>query len=214
MRTSQRELRGLATSAALGMGYPHGLAEELARAVVWLTVGNVDGLGALLAVGPVASIHLDNRSGASRGGFQVGLQGPGMLDLLIAEPDAGLELAELDSTWLFVGLCGVASQRHGVTIELRSGSSALRVGADTPDLASGSARALVDNADGPLHVTCRPIDSALSGDGPAAPGSQVARLSVDDERWRAAEELAAKTYVPTSEHSRHHGAGAGVTDND
>jgi hypothetical protein len=206
------------------MGYPHGLAEELARAVVWLTVGNVDGLGALLATGPVASIHPDIAAGASHGGlqvgglqvggFQVGLQGPGMLDLLIAEPDAGLELAELDSTWLFVGLCGVASQRHGVTIELRSGSSALRVGADTPDLASGSARALVDNADGPLHVTCRPIDSALSGDGPAAPGSQVARLSVDDERWRAAEELAAKTYVPTSEHSRHHGAGAGVTDND
>lgn len=212
MRTSQRELRGLATAAGLGMGYPHGLAEELARAVVWLTVRGIDGLGALLDVGPVASVHPDDLSGA----VHVGLQGPGVLDLLIAEPDVVRELHDLDSAWLFVGLCGVAALRHDVSIELSGGNSSLTVSAGTVavDLARRSVRALADTTDGPLHVTCHSTHSATPGVAATAAGPQVARLSVDDERWRAAEQLAAKTYVPTSEHSRHHGAGAGVTDND
>ncbi len=224
MRTSERELLGLASAAAVGKGYPHGISDDLARAAVWLVQRDADGLGAL-----IHSVPRDDT--ATRGpvstaadlpaviaDVHVGSDGPGLLDLLLADrlrrradrsvvtESMTLRLSGLDSPMLLVGLCGVAATATGTAVHLRfAGATPVTPEAFMAATAEDARRSAVGEA---VEIFYPADDDPVDAIVPPT------RLVVSDERWAEAEALAARTYVPASEQSRHSGAGAGLTDND
>lgn len=203
MNLSRRELVGLAHSMAGGLGFGPGAAKELAEAVAWLCERGLDGVGALAASPPVAS---DDE-------LRAGLDGPGLIDLLIvaalrAEPNQPLQYRRItvDSPLLLIALCGVRSTGQKIHFVL-AGQVAARI------------------CDGELEVeasvaswdSSATIDLAC-GSGPGAtltsPVVSIARPVLAEQRWHEAQANAAKTYVRSSQRSRTQGAGAGLTDND
>ncbi len=226
MLTSQRELLGLASAAATGMGYPYGIGDDLARAVVWLVVRDADGLGALMTSTPRTEPIAPSGSGpVSVDGVHVGSDGSALLDLLIANHRAtrnaggermSLRLRLLDSPLLLIGLAGTAAEIGDPALDflVGEGSGASASVATSALTVSGAAdAALIGRFD--LEAMGMAVEISCRTGGPSGgEAPQPTRLIVGDDRWTAAEELAHRTYVPASEHSRHSGAGAGLTDND
>lgn len=205
MKTSEQEVFALVLKAARGAGFPAGNAEDIARAAAWLSLRRYGGVEAALATTPSAPAEIgDGDPGRVEGG-SAGLHGPGLIDLLIADPGPSvLQLGRFDSPLLLFGLCGVAAADRPVRFTITTGDGrAHELDGDgcRPDPPSAAA------ALGQLTIGCRT--------GPAAARSRPSpEIEVPDPVWQAAEALATKTYVPSSERSRRLGAGAGLTDND
>ncbi len=210
MSRSLNEIEMTLVKCARGVGQPTGVAEDLARAGVWLCRLGCDGVSLVLA-GFEAN---DNRDRPLEvGGKQTMLSAThpvhsalagidfalNDLDTLVRLP-AGLPVPEI-----IVGLAGVAADQFdrqftisiatGEVIEVgKSGVSAM------PSTAAvEQALEIVASRSEPDDPACKLIDD---------------RPQIDDVVWERALEYAALTYVPASDESRASGAGAGLTDND
>ena len=72
---------------------------------------------------------------------------------------------------------------------------------------------LLDILKPPVIIRCVPVQDR-SSEVNAAPNFQSGRCQITIDDWERLVELALKSYVPASEESRMHGAGAGLLDND
>lgn len=183
---SYNEVSSTARKAASGAGLPHGVAEEIGQAAVWLSARGVDAVGIVVRA----------LSGDGRQAIVAGLAAIDALCCGEGSEETALESA--DCSLLLLALAGVASDNVGLSLVVKpEGGSLLPLDAACREPATNRL-CLVRRGQGDT------AEATLSSR-PAAT-SQAA--------YAAALQLAAKTYVPASDLSRAMGAGAGTTDND
>ena len=182
------EVHSLALKAARGTGRPHGLAEEAAFAVRWLTERGQDGAGALAAL-------LEETDGRPEGcsiGLGTALSDTGAL------PDGGALGAVYSPMMLVPFLTHLCAQNMGLSV--RAGDAELRLSRD-----GGLAGDALPLGLSEVHVApCAP----------PAPAALQSRAHVAEEVLRVLSAFAFRTYAPATEASRAKGAGSGLSDND
>jgi len=187
---SGSELFAAAAKALLGAGVGRAIADDGARAALWLHDMGYDGTASILE--------------AADGTTSAKTLGVSHVDLLVSHATTEANIADLDSPLLFVGLLGLAARQHGLRFTLGAEAD-LRAIAITPTFVFGP----VDELTTPLTVECSPtaephnISTALP-----------ARVEVTATAWQRVNEAAARIYVPSNERSRATGAGAGLIDVD
>ena len=205
---SLNEIDMTVRKAAVGSGWPWGLAEDIGRAAAWLCEYGEDGAGAALVAlreEPRPADMTMSDGAAAFASAQAAQAGPAALDLLAA--GSGIDhvaLQDLDSPLLLVGIAGVLTAEYRLTIELLAGVKRFAlVGPEGLQLS--------------MHV-CKPgasiVAQRTTPNPPLASVPIVPALDINDEAWSAITALAARTYVPATDESRLRGAGAGLTDND
>jgi hypothetical protein len=209
MTPSLNEVEATAYKATRGAGRAWGFAEEAARAARWLARRGLpwERLAGLLEAGPPAVPALDG--GALRPA------GPGWLCPLQAGPliaDLGLgavplRLERLRLPLLLVPFVADLARRAGqaVAVAWPDGRFVCEPGGAVTMLAGS-----LGGSDGPVDVELRlgaPAEAVALP--PTAP-----RRAPETGALALLERLVRRTYVPASEHSRRHGAGAGLIDAD
>jgi len=210
VRHSLNEIEVLFKKAAVGAGYPFGVAEEIGQAGAWLCAQGQDGIAACLAgieTGLDAPAPTVSDSGTlSFADAHVARCGPSALDLLLSDDTGGeVRLVNVDAPLLLVGLAGVAADAWATDIAMQfSDGCTVRVGPAGLDMSVPPPVAGVD-----VIMELRKAGGTPSDRKPPSGG-----LDVDARLWTEALALAARTYVPASDASRARGAGAGEIDND
>lgn len=208
MRRTLNEIEVSIRKAASGVGLEYGTAEDAGRAAAWLVRQGLDGVAAVLASIRRGSsdIGFDPAvDAASAGRGYAAIIGPSLIDRLIAGGDGEtVSVRNPDSALMVIGLAGVASEDHGVVIEIDCDGSISRIPAAGPMAAAA------------IPEPCARL--SLKRIGAGVPGRQAAEASggadVPAELWDEVQAYAARTYVPASQLSRALGAGAGSIDND
>ncbi|MBI1383429.1 MAG: DUF3726 domain-containing protein [Rhizobiales bacterium] len=218
MRRSLNEIAGVLTKAAGGAGLALGLAEDVARAGVWLTRSGLDGVGAAArAIGEVQGPgrFTDHCRMVAFRGARAAHDGPSAVDLLLAGSRAeSVVLAPIDEPLLVLGLAGVAAEESGVALAVEmAGLGRIVVGPAGPAKGEALARLLDGEEAGRASLTLSrhhgPMSEAIAGMAVRGGGAEVAEAV-----WARLALLAARTLVPADENSRQRGAGAGDIDND
>ena len=117
-------------------------------------------------------------------------------------------LHDLDEPALMLGFAGVAADEHRATFSLSEQVGDFGL---TPDCIISSSEEF------PIGSRTIILHHATGLSGGRASGDLASRYDPDDTSdtgWDRLTALAHKTYVPASDQSRLHGAGAGLTDND
>ncbi|MCQ4633624.1 DUF3726 domain-containing protein [Shinella lacus] len=186
---SYNEVQSLARKAASGAGLPHGVAEEIGHAAVWLSARGVDAIRVVVdALGDEAQ------------GRQAVLRGQAAIDALCCgETEQGLPEDQAYSL-LLIGLAGAAAMDTGLNLTVQQGNGDVAPLARVSDV-------------GGLLLTMKTLRVMPDDAAPACSGSPRP-TPTDAAAYAAALSLAARTYVPASDLSRAQGAGAGTTDND
>ncbi len=215
MRVSLDEIEKTAARAALGAGWPLGLAEETGAAAAWLAAHGHDGAAAALAGLAGAPGPAEARPWAGGWSFpeaRVVAAMPSALDLLAAGA-AVCRLERPDAPLLAHGLAGRAEAALGLAVTLgweeggRPGDRALLVRRAPRELEGGAA----SGGSTPRHRGDPAASREIAGPGlegrrtVAAAGGAV----VDPRAWAALLALAARRLVPADARSRTLGAGAG-----
>jgi hypothetical protein len=207
------ELQTLIYKAAVGARLPVGIAQEIAAAGVWLAQRRYpvcEMITRALADAIDASVNCKkNDQGFELAEARAAVAGPSAIDMLMADnrADCEISLNGLDEPLLLLGLVGVAAECAGLTTTISTPEHSFIIG-PVGD---------IDQASFPTHG---PIDVSLQ---PAsddrttiliAPATRYDPSAISDTGWTQLEQLAHRTYVPATDHSRTSGAGAGLTDND
>lgn len=191
MIVSRNEIEATCHRAALGVGLPHGFAEDAATIAAWLAAGGVDVAAIMLAA--LSSVeqnriplpcfsHDGNVWRSAEHAIVPSLvAGPCAADLLRADPRAAVEIYRTDEPKVIAAALAIAGLD----------------GTDVP-LVRGQSMRL----------------AARRGKPPSPPGQRAEGFAVADAVWQELLSFAARTYVPASEQSRIKGAGAGLSDND
>lgn len=183
---SYNEVQTLARKAACGAGLPHGVAEDVGQAAVWLSARGVDAVAVVVdALGSPAEV----------------LGAQSAIDALCCGEAAEIAFEDLSCRLMLIGLAGAAAAVTEMNLALcyDGGVEPLALVAKPADLAATA-----------LSLRLHP---PADGAAPASRGSPRP-AATDATAYAAALGLAARTYVPASELSRARGAGAGTTDND
>ncbi len=204
--------------AARGATFCVASAKDAARAAVWmqrskpLRADGIEGFALMLeaiAHGPAdVSSLIEEMVGqdtiAAKGGSVIDV-GPCLVDALVAEPTCRTVVADhVGGAPLMIGmLFGPTAPTMPPTI----GSPRLEVEQTDDGPAQVKVWLTADNGEG---AAVR-IGSTLRSSSELT--VNAGQVDVDEELWEQARQLAAATYVPSSEASRQ-GAGAGLTDND
>lgn len=186
---SYNEVQSLVRKAAGSAGLPHGMAEDIGRAAVWLSARGVDAVGiAVAALGDDAQ------------GGQALLFGQAAIDALCCGETERISLQGRKESAVLIGLAGAAAMETGLNIGLE------RENGDVVPLAG------VSDASGLMTdmTALRRLPDAYASVCPGTPRPAATAAAA----YAAALALAARTYVPASDFSRTRGAGAGTTDND
>ena len=189
----------MATKAARGVGFAHGLAEEVGVAVRWLSARELPGAQALANY--LDTVVLGAARAAVAAFPPVGVTGeapycPVQLGTAILDHDAGLGQSEQ----LVLG----AVRQPLLLLPFASLSAQGPFSLCWEGRATGCLLASVANyrlSRSPDAFVARSLGCLRVGSAAAA---AIATL----------EEFAHRTYAPATERSRHKGAGAGTTDND
>ncbi len=209
MRVSLNEVEIAFRRAAVGLGWPYGLAEDFGSAAAWMAAHGLDpveaGLEALRR-SPKAISAERSAEGWHLAGTPVLAAGPAAFDLLAADETARhVRLDEVDVPFLLLGFAGIAAAARGVEFAIDFGPVGVaRVAGDCTCLAAGPPAPGV----GATITMERPAVAAAPGAPP------VAGFEVNDALWQRLSAHAARILVPASRDSRLRGAGAGLTDND
>jgi hypothetical protein len=214
VRHSLNEIELTLRKAAVGAGYPYGLAEDIGQAGAWLCAHGLGGVPACLAAleadpGQSQPVVLQDRT-PSFPDARIGQAGPSAIDLLLSDADNGeVRLTNIDTPLLLIGLAGVAASAgktgfalrfsNGCTVDI--GEGGLAVSGTPPEPGADADLARTEIAQ---------TDTAVPDHFEAVAGG----FNVGDDLWAEVLSLAARTYVPASEASRARGAGAGDIDND
>lgn len=185
---SYNEVQSLARKTACGAGLPHGVADDIGHAAVWLAARGVDAIRIV-----VEALGGDGR------GVQTILRDQAAVDALCCG-EAGQVPLQDRGHGLLIGLAGATATNAGLNLAAR--------------LANGNVLPLAQVSDARGLIRDLKALSLLPDDGePFRPGSPRP-AATDAVAYAAALDLAARTYVPASDFSRAQGAGAGTTDND
>lgn len=205
MICSLNEIGGMLRKAAMGSGYPVGLADALALAGVWLCAHDLDGVGATLDAlqgGFAKDLDLRQDDGTlTVAKARVGRCGVSALELLSSGEIRRTVLEAPDSIMLLVGLAGAAAGDQKAYAFNTGGRETTIV--DGGGLTGGR----IDPAANKIEVE---LAEPQSDARPPSPHG----VAVDEKQWDSIGELAARIYVPATDESRLSGAGAGLTDND
>jgi hypothetical protein len=205
MHISLNEVTLSVLKAGRGAGLGEGLAEDLAEASNWLCQASIDGMAlalqALKHLPDDANTPTDGAAGWTYAQTSAARDVAGALDLLIAHGPF-VQLNEIDVPPLVVGFAGHAATHTHKAYELKWDNGAVTIvsatqlswfGGNTPGRA----------------VTVRCADAVSSTTRQSHDGADV-----DGRVYDGIQEFASRTYVPATEHSRAHGAGAGIVDSD
>ena len=211
MICSRNEVGAVLAKAAIGSGFPVGLATDLAAAGVWLCTRGLDGVGAVVdAIATDFQPEIDCEIGTSSlhmSDAAVARCGPSPFELLVAGDVEVVIMERTDAPLLLLGLAGIVAGRTEAVF-------ALSVGAGVPIIVDAHSMSFVNDLSSGSTDSIRislvdPVDSD-STDQRLRPHG----VEVDERWWTAARGLAARTHVPASDDSRRRGAGAGLLDND
>lgn len=230
MKVSLAEVQYMARRACVGAGFPHGLADDTARAVRWLCERGLPGLenlqrlvrdgdpGALSRSPPAIAGTVWRWSGAGDAPiFPLDL-GPAMAELALVAGDrrpATIEFSALMAPLLLLPwaakLADQAGKAVAVTIAMPGASHDYLI--QPGGVVHGPARADVCEGLGEVRVDL--AGNWLSGE-PALDGMRALAegVTAPDELWAALGGHAHRSYVEATAESRQRGAGAGLTDND
>lgn len=221
---SANELATLARRAARGAGLAWGLAEEAGRAAHWLALHRLPGVGLLARqlsrIDGVAYAELlpdmQGEHWAAREGALCPLVTGAALGDCARDlaPGRRITLTAVERPLLLAAFLGRAAKASGRRFELRWPGVCLRCdpGGLRLDEAAPDSLTVEQAAEVTLRVT--PGDGGPGdGGGPRLP-LQPGGVEVAPDDWAVLKALAARTYVPATEESRLHGAGAGLKDND
>jgi hypothetical protein len=205
MICSVNEIGGVLRKAAMGSGYPVGLADAMSAAGVWLCAHDLDGVGAVLAAldtGFEPALDVEHGSEAlTITNASIGRCGVSVFELLAAGEVARVVLEDPDSLTLLVGMAGVAAAAGPRAFAFHPSEGELVV----VDRSGLSGR--LDLAAGQVEIE---LVESRSQPASGAHGG----VSIDEQHWHRVSVLAARIYVPATDASRLSGAGAGLTDND
>ena len=241
MRQSLNELYSTARKAAVGRGAPHGIAEDLADAVCWLSSLKFDGVAC--AVGCLSNWQANTSSvqllrketglvletEKASTAASVLLVGPALGDLLQAGavPDSGLSIS-VDVPLLAVAVvaqtCARLKRRAWLRIYLEGQAM-------ITDCNQGNCEMIVETQQSSVAVlranevtlwSNQPDQSSGTTDSLITQEEFIRRcgnaltegLEVCEDSLMQLELWAALTLVPETEHSLETGAGAGLLDND
>ena len=228
MRLSLNEIEVTVRKAALGVGFPLGLAEDAGAAAAWLATAGLPvaepiaaalfhGCGEeprLVSTGTVCTIATDT------GRCSVLRAGPSACDLVIAAAASGKRIAVeafVDVPMIAIAQAGIASADAALPLVVEiAGRPAALLGGSMPVLFAAPAELAA--------LVCERVRIGIAG-GPeqdAVPHSLVEEreavlaqgLRVNPELWRRVQAMAARTLVPATVQSRERGAGAGMIDTD
>lgn len=186
---SYNEVQSLARKAASGAGLPHGVAEDIGHAAVWLSARGVD------AIRVVADALGDDAQGK-----QAVLRDQAAIDALCCGDTEQVLPDDQAYGLLLLGLAGAAALDTGLNLAVQQENG------DVVPLAR------VSDASG-LLPAMKALRLLPDGDVPPRLGGPRP-MAADATAYAVALGLAARTYVPASDLSRAQGAGAGATDND
>lgn len=201
---------------AAGIGYAQ--SEDIGKAAVLLHRHGISGCNAALdalwlddGTGPCRLVHEGHCLTVKADSARVAIEGVAALDWLVTQsPTARLYLKDCDSIWMFIGLMLLA----GVTFQ--TAFSLCREDRDE-EIFIAPEHSLPDELSDIFHppviIRCVPVKDRGS-EVTTAPTFQSGRCQITIADWERLVELAFKSYVPASEESRMHGAGAGLLDND
>jgi len=183
---SYNEVQTLARKVACGAGLPHGVAEDVGEAAVWLSARGVDAVRVVVDA-------LDSPTEV--------LGAQSAIDALCCGETAEITFEGRSCRLMLIGLAGAAAASADLNLAVRyhGGVEPLALAVNPADLVpTALSLQLLPVADGGVPASRRSLRPA----------------ETDAAAYTAALGLAAKTYVPASELSRAQGAGAGTTDND
>lgn len=221
MRHSLNEIEVTLRTAGRAVGLPLGLARELARAGAWLAAAGLPPLDLPLAALRGLDQGRSTEGCESRSGHpaSVCFAAPAACDLLAAGEEGPVIVDAVDLPSLAVAYAACASRRYGTAyrlawetsqgqaVEAIAAEGAVHVAA--PLLLSPHASRLVVT----INAEPCPIGHLWGGPG-CVEFAAAAGVEVSDTAWEELSALAARMLVPSSEHSRARGAGAGLIDTD
>jgi len=189
---SSNEVFSIAAQAIRGAGLAQGVAQDGARAAVFLSQIGFDGIKATIAA-------LDGNLSNTK----VLVDGIAAIDCLLNGEASQIELPCLDAPLLQWGLCCIATCETGIKVGIISEN-------DMPLITPEQAR----NALLPMsNIVIGRFDQISTCPYPPLP--QNLRLAtIDEKAITRAKQLAQNNYVPSTEASRQFGAGSTKSDND
>lgn len=217
MNFSLNEIEAQVRKAVRGAGLSWGLGEEGGKAVRWLASQNVDASDALADILGRHERHaLDVQIVSSDSHAWRGKSGAPLCPLTLGAAicDDAWQLAEGDvlraervaQPLLLLPFVARAARaaRRALTLDADGWQTMFSVSGD-----SATPLAIKQMPDATL-VTCK----ETKADAVTTSAPSFSRPDIDPSAWSRIEHFAYRTYVPATEHSRQHGAGAGMIDND
>ena len=204
MTYSFNEIETTMRKAALGLGWPEGIADNFGRAAVYLEKRGISGIEPILSVlqrGPV-SVSPEFDSGAAVFRERSGLAEIAAFDLLAACVVRRVELVGACDIDALIGSAGVAAKEYACGFLLEPDrNSAIEVYESHVSLPERrkKSRGGVSAALLPRKVLIPEI---------------AERREINSAAWNQSLAMAALTLVPSTDSSRRLGAGAGLRDND
>ena len=227
MRLSLNEIEVTARKAALGSGFPLGLAEDAGAAAAWLAASGfpVAELMAAALEGGGAEPRLEANGArlrfvADRGPYSVLRLGPSLCDLVLAmrEPGRRVETeAELDVPMIAIAHAALASVDSGqpFSIEIAGKAAALLVSSAPMLLVPPAELAALRGERVRIRIATGTDLEEPTGAIPVETRAAFREgVSVPAKLWERVRALADRTLVPATAHSHERGAGAGLIDTD
>lgn len=233
MRVSLSEIAETAKKATSGCGHPFGIAEEMAYATRWLCERDLPGVEKLLEAleqFQPCTPHLGNNEG------NLSIQGKSgdALQALTIAPSAGELMLDGCTKTLTLNTCTQPILLIPFIIQAARGLGILSmhwINNQSPVLTIICSAGGTDILAHEQKVLAQTHVDQIICEKQKAPSSMPMLFSpqhlhqkrqaniangcqINDANWRKMQQLAHNTYVPVSDQSRLHGAGAGLNDND
>ena len=215
---SENQLSQTITKAGYAAGIGYSQAEDIGKAAVLLCRHGISGCSAAIDAllldagkGPCRLVHEGQCLTIKADSARAAIEGIAALDWLVTQSStARLHVKNCDSIWMFIGLMLLVGSTFQTAFSLcrenRDEEIFITPEHSLPD-------ELSDILQPPVIIRCVPIqDRGVEVN--TASNFQSGRCQITIADWETLVALAFKSYVPASEESRMHGAGAGLLDND
>jgi hypothetical protein len=225
MRLSLNEIEVTARKAALGAGYPLGLAEDAGATAAWLAAAGFPIAELMTAALETARAEprlehngANARIVAEQGPCSALRVAPSACDIVLAAAGSGEPVAveaTLDVPVLAIAQAALVSASSGVSLRIEiAGEPAMEVAQGQPVFFTGAAKLSALRGEAVRISIANPQPQPPPVPGPGRETALGQGIPVDAALWEAIRRLAARTLVPATLQSRERGAGAGLIDTD
>lgn len=224
MRLSLNEIEVTARKAALGAGYPLGLAEDAGAAAAWLAAAGFPIAELMTAALETARAEprlelngANARIVAEQGPCSALRVAPSACDIVLAAAGSGEPVAveaTLDVPVIAIAQAALVSASSGVSLRIEiAGEPAMEVAQGQPVFFTGAAKLSALRGEA-VRISIADPQPQPPVPGPGRETALGQGIPVDAGLWEAIRRLAARTLVPATLQSRERGAGAGLIDTD